>query len=300
MKKQLALKYPHSASLFRFCRRVLDHKLSGVRIIDQDVGQLLGFDPADCSHWKKGKKNIHSIFAMRSLAKNLGVDEKLVVDLASGDIDDEEAYCEFLGYGSIELDTKTIESAKRDFFRLNSSRWTRDREQEFRDYFKIEEAHIESVVSEIHQRIKFLEAPLYLPELVGYYPDVVLEDLPELNVSAEEQVKIRQEKQKLVISYKRGSEMRPYVRYRIAKMMSQYFLPPTKGLGSELKEYAAHISDVEGNLFAGHLLAPSHLIRKEMRKIDVAKDPLTQLAEIFWVSKSFMNLRLKDILQAGS
>lgn len=297
MKKQLALKYPNSASLFRFCRRVLDHKLSGVRIIDQDVGQLLGFDPADCSHWKKGKKNIHSIFAMRNIAKHLGVDEKLVVDLASGDIDDEEAYCEFLGYGNIELDTKTIESAKRDFFRHNSSRWTRDREQEFRDYFKIDEHHIENVVSEIHQRIHFHEAPLYLPELVGYYPDIVLEDLPDVNFSTEELVKTRLENQKLVITYKRGSEMRPYVRFRIAKSMSAYFLNSQKTVSPELKEYAKHIADIEGNLFAGYLLAPSQLIRKEMRKIDVAKDALTQLAEIFWVSKSFMNLRLKDILQ---
>ena len=58
MKKDMAVKYPHSANLFQFCRKVLDHKFGGIRVIDQDVGQILGFDPADCSHWKKGKKNI--------------------------------------------------------------------------------------------------------------------------------------------------------------------------------------------------------------------------------------------------
>ena len=54
MKKDVPVKYPHSASLFQFCRQVLDHKFGDVRVIDQDVGQILGFDPADCSHWKKG------------------------------------------------------------------------------------------------------------------------------------------------------------------------------------------------------------------------------------------------------
>ena len=66
-------------------------------MIDQDVGQILGFDPADCSHWKKGKKNIKSIQAMKNIADYLGVDEKLVVDIASGSINDKEAYFEYNG-----------------------------------------------------------------------------------------------------------------------------------------------------------------------------------------------------------
>ncbi|MBP6217640.1 MAG: hypothetical protein KA436_03520, partial [Oligoflexales bacterium] len=56
--------YPHSVHLFRFCKRILDDKYEGLRVIDQDIGQILGFDPADCSHWKKGKKNIKSIEAI--------------------------------------------------------------------------------------------------------------------------------------------------------------------------------------------------------------------------------------------
>ena len=67
-EKEVLIKYPNSANLFQFCRKVLDHKFGGIRVIDQDVGQILGFDPADCSHWKKGKKNIRSIQAMKSIA----------------------------------------------------------------------------------------------------------------------------------------------------------------------------------------------------------------------------------------
>ena len=59
MKKVEANRYPHSATLFRFCKEALEIRYDGnVKVIDQDVGAILGYDPADCSHWKKGKKNI--------------------------------------------------------------------------------------------------------------------------------------------------------------------------------------------------------------------------------------------------
>src|SRR6185436_2984483 len=135
MKKAQEVKYPHSANLFQFCRKVLDHKFGGIRVIDQDVGQILGFDPADCSHWKKGKKNIRSIQAMKSIAEHLGVDEKLVVDVASGDLDDSEAFFEYSGYGALSIDAKVFEAAKKDFYRRHAGSWTKDRENEFKDYF---------------------------------------------------------------------------------------------------------------------------------------------------------------------
>lgn len=37
------------------------------------------------------------------------------------------------------------------------------------------------------------------------------------------------------------------------------------------------------------------MVKNELRTIHISKDILAQLAEIFWVSKIFMNIRLKDI-----
>jgi hypothetical protein len=93
-----------------------------------------------------------------------------------------------------------------------------------------------------------------------------------------------------------GSEMRPYMRYRIAKAMAGHFL---EGAGKleETGEFGSHLLDVRGNLFAAKLLAPAPLIRREMANVNVAKDVVSQLSETFWVSKTFMNRRLKDILQ---
>jgi hypothetical protein len=309
MKKAAEVKYPHSASLFQFCRRVLDHKFGGIRVIDQDVGQILGFDPADCSHWKKGKKNIRSIQAMRSIAEHLGVDERLVVDVAAGDLEDTEAFYEYSGYGAFHLDNKVLEAAKKDFYRRNAALWSKDKESEFKDAFNVNEAGIERVVAEIHERVNFLEAPLYLPEVANAYPDVQLRPLPEAAMSAEAKaqgpVSVTCNGNQTVISYAAGTEMRPYVRYRIAKAMARHFLPaagihpmlPGDPAFAETSEFAQHLIDVQGNLFAAKLLAPAALIRREMAQVNVSKDIVAQLAEVVWVSKSFMNRRLKEILQ---
>lgn len=305
MKKTSEIKYPSAAHLFQFCRRVLDHKFGGARVIDQDVGQILGFDPADCSHWKKGKKNIRSIQAMRAIADHLGVDERLVVEIAGGDLSEGEAFEEYCGYGAFQINPKIIESARKDFYRKNAANWTRDKEQEFREFFTAQEASIEQLVKDIHARINFQEAPLYLPEITSAYPELRLEacETPLGEVTAEQGPKAGGTG--LKITYAVGSEMRPFVRYRIAKLMAGYFLPkigldPTAkgdiafGQGSE---FTQHLADVQSNVFAAHLLTPAPLLRREMAQVNVMKDIVTQLAEVFWVSKSFMNRRLKEILQ---
>ena len=59
MKKISENKYPKSAKLFTFCRKALSLKYQGnVKIIDQDIGAILNFDPADCSHWKRNNQTI--------------------------------------------------------------------------------------------------------------------------------------------------------------------------------------------------------------------------------------------------
>ncbi|MBI2602154.1 MAG: hypothetical protein HYW48_03780 [Deltaproteobacteria bacterium] len=295
MKKQTALKYPHAASLFMFCRRVLDHKFSGIRVIDQDIGQILGFDPADCSHWKKGKKNIHSIHSIHTIAQHLGVDDKLVAEVACGELDDEEAYCEFLGYGQTSIDPKLMENAKKEFYKFNSSRWSRDLDSQFRETFLVNETKIDKIVNDIHDRLNFREAPLYLPELAAFYPAIVLSPSMDRSEPTPFPVTVQKEQNKYIIVYRPGSEIRPYVRYKIAKAVAGYFLP-SRSVRQELQPLEEQLCEVESNLFASRLLAPTALIKKETKNINVAKDLLTQLAEIFWVSKSFMNRRLQEVL----
>ncbi|NRA63655.1 MAG: hypothetical protein HRU19_04185 [Pseudobacteriovorax sp.] len=299
MNKESVVKYPNSASLFQFCRKVLDHKFGGIRVIDQDVGQILGFDPADCSHWKKGKKNIRSIQAMKSIASHLGVDEKLIVDVASGDMSDWEAFQEYSGYGTFHLDSSLFDTAKKEFYRKFANTWTREKESEFRTFFDVNHIAIDRIVGQIHQKIDFHEAPLYLPEIIGAYPNLKMKPF---DANAEETrtatIKTIQSESGLSIEYPTDIKMRPFIRFKIAKAMASYFFKEAGlELPNELGDYRSTIEDVHANLFAAKLLTPSHLLRREIATVNVAKDVVAQLAETFWVSKTFMNLRLKDILQ---
>ena len=302
LKKTADVKYPHSANLFLFCRRVLDHKFGGIRVIDQDVGQILGFDPADCSHWKKGKKNIRSIQAMKSIADHLGVDEKLVVDVAGGDMDDREAFFEFSGYGAFSLDNKTLEAAKKDFYRRYSGNWSKDKEQEFKTAFAINEAAIDQVVAAIHERINFQEPPLYIPEVVSAFVELQVSSTQALADAAARATAATENRlgEQIKVSDAGGSDMRPDMRFRLAKGMAVHFLHEMAPKATALGDYAQHLFDVQSNLFAAKLLAPAALIRREMGQVNVVRDVVTQLAEAFWVSKTFMNRRLKDILQSQS
>ena len=297
MKKEVEIKYPSASNLFQFCRKVLDHKFGGIRVIDQDVGQILGFDPADCSHWKKGKKNIRSIQAMKAIADHLGIDERLVVDIASGEIDDNEAFYEYCGYGNFDINDQMIEKARKEFHQRHANTWTRDKEHEFKKYFEINEGKIDAIVSDIHQTIGFKEAPLYLPEVAASYSDIVM--TAHAGASPAEAVNfVMQPAGGIAINFAAGGKMRPYIRHQIAKAMAHYFLNKADCLVSEdLGDVAGQVRDVQANIFAGKLMTPAPLIRKELRHVNLGRDIVSQLSELFWVSKIFMNRRLKDILE---
>jgi hypothetical protein len=301
MKKDTAIKYPHSANLFQFCRKVLDHKFGGIRVIDQDVGQILGFDPADCSHWKKGKKNIRSIQAMKSIAKHLGVDERLVVDVASGEMTDGEAFFEFTGYGDQSPDPKFLESAKKDFYRRHANVWSKDKELEFKRQFETGEPEINRCVQKIHEAIAFQEAPLYLPEIVAAFPDISMRSLESDDPNTDKPIRCLQEDGKTLIEYPMDVKMRPYVRFGIAKAMGRHFLARENALlATENSEHNQYMTEIQTNLFAAKLLTPAYLIRKELTNLDASKDIVAQLADVFWMSKTFMNARLKEILEKNS
>ena len=93
-------RFPHSAELFKFCKEVLNiRKNSSEKITDQDVGALLGFDPADCTHWKYGRKNIKSIQNLNQLANSLEIDPRNLIDISLGKNVLLDALIEYQGYG---------------------------------------------------------------------------------------------------------------------------------------------------------------------------------------------------------
>src|SRR5690349_1162607 len=162
MKKTAENRYPHSATLFKFCKEALEIRYEGnVKVIDQDVGAILGYDPADCSHWKKGKKNIRALSTLRSIADHLSIDERLLIDIASGKIGLGEAVFEYKGYGHFSLQGHHLENLKKEFFK-NPNKWQKEgRIASFEELFALDRQGVAEVTREILAQGKFEEAPIY-------------------------------------------------------------------------------------------------------------------------------------------
>lgn len=298
MSQELSVKYPNSAHLFQFCRRVLDYKFGQGRVIDQDVGQILQFDPADCSHWKKGKKQIRSIQAMKAIADHLDLDEQLVVDVASGNLDDTEAFHEFIGYGAFSLDPKLYETAKKDLLKRFGHAWSREKEIELKKWFTVDQNQIEAVAQKVLDAIHFSEPPLFLPEICSVFPELLIVGAPH----AEDLINGRsafgsRQGEHFVVQYLADMKMGSHLRFSIAKGMAPFFLEK-EGLlpPDDLGQAALTIVDVQANIFAAYLLTPTPLLQKELGKTLLNRSIITQLADVFWVSKGFMNQRLKSVL----
>ncbi len=297
MKKIEANRYPHSATLFKFCKEALEIRYEGnVKVIDQDVGAILGYDPADCSHWKKGKKNIRSLTTLRSIADHLNIDERLLIDIASGRIGLEEAVFEYKGYGQFALSGRHLESLKKEFFK-NPTRWqTEGTLRSFEELFDIDRSAIGRLANVVTEAGTFKEAPIYIPEVYNLYPSISIQS----NESQE---------QPLITTYSgegdmfqtritfRGPEMRPYVRFLAAKELFKHLVRSKHAAATRFANAPEEVLDIQSNIFAGMLLVPGTLLRKEVEAIDSSLDIVVQLADVFWVSKALMNQRLRDYME---
>lgn len=297
MKKIEENRYPHSATLFRFCKEALELRYEGnVKVIDQDVGSILGYDPADCSHWKKGKKNIRALQTLRSIADHLNVDERLLIDIASGRVGLEEAIFEYRGYGSFSLQGKLLDTLKKEFFK-NPTRWqTEGGLRPFEELFDIDRPSMVRVADAILAKGNFAEAPIYLPELFQLVPGITLVSDETLTTPVAVTVEGEGAAAQTTVKYK-GPEMRPYVRFMVARELYKHLCRTKSELVSRFANSPDEVIDVQSNLFAGLILVPGSLLRKEVERIDGSFDIVMQIADMFWVSKALMNQRLRDYME---
>ena len=296
MKKVEANRYPHSATLFKFCKEALEIRYEGnVKVIDQDVGAILGYDPADCSHWKKGKKNIRALATLQSIANHLNIDERLLIDVASGRIGLEEAVFEFRGYGTFALNGKSLDILKKEFFR-DPTKWQSDGGlRSFEELFDVNRPAVTEIANTVLEAGHFTEAPIYIPEVFQLYSNIKLIN----NEAASQTIEIKQEESSTTIVY-RGPEMRPFMRFLIAKELFKHLSRTQNPITSQVQKVPEEVLDIQANIFAGILLIPGNLLRKEVEKIDTSLDIVMQLADIFWTSRSLMNHRLRDYLEHSS
>jgi hypothetical protein len=300
MKKVEANRYPHSATLFKFCKEALEIRYDGnVKVIDQDVGAILGYDPADCSHWKKGKKNIRSLTTLRSIADHLNVDESLLIDITSGKVTLDEAVFEFKGYGDFTLSGKPLESLKKEYFK-NPSRWQSGGQvPAFETHFQKQRAYVVQLANSLVEQGGFTETPLYIPEIYRLVPNITVQN----DETQSEPVTIRHEDEgqalRTLVTFQTG-EARPYLRFIASKALFRHLASSGRMPQELLADTPTEIIEILANVFAGALLIPSDLLREEVQKLDMSFDMIRQLSEIFWVSRSLMNQRLRDFLEHSS
>lgn len=304
MKKTAENRYPHSATLFKFCKEALEIRYEGnVKVIDQDVGAILGYDPADCSHWKKGKKNIRALATLRSIADHLNIDERLLIDIASGKVGLEEAVFEYRGYGSFALSGRNLENLKKEFFK-NPAKWSGDTApaagglKSFEELFDVDRAGVAKAAEAVLAAGGFTEAPVYVPEVFNLFPNIKLQSDDTLA----EAVKIEMDSQPgepatITTVRFRGPEMRPYVRFLLAKELFKHLCRASHPFCAKFANSPVEVLDIQANVFAGMLLVPGKMLRKEVERVDSSLDIVLQLAETFWISKSLMNQRLRDYME---
>ena len=276
-------RFPESAALFHFCRAILGIRRAGARIMDQDVGGLLDLDPADCSHWKNGKKQIHSVQAVQSIAAQLQCDDSLVAAVATGMVDDVEAVFEAKGFGAFAVDTRKLENTFNEMRRVHLGQWSREREDAIRAGCMIDRLAIESTVAAIHEKIGCSEAPVFLPEIARALPVMEFRNIPA------------------------GRESRPHYRFEMARQAGAVLrAQPTcsvqsyrsQGRSSLPSHLHDHVREVEENLFALELLAPMRLVRAEIARAAIGRDLIKHLSEVFWLPRSIMNRRIKDLISS--
>ena len=272
MKRSGAVKFPHSVQLFKFCQKVMMHQ-KGVKVRDQEVGSILNFNPSDCSHWKRGEKNVRSVFALAKLAEALSVETSLIHDITSGSADLDEAFFEYQEARSYRT------------LRGHSASVTPEKIQEARET-------VLEFVYQVQQEANFETPPLYLPEVMRSFAFITTQPVEMLDkLSRILRVKAGQ----YCIQYKKG-ELKAQTRMSMVKDLARIIFEGERERFPEFGQATQGLAVYEQQIFVANLLLPRGLLLSEMSKMDSRKNVIAELATIFWVPKSLVSFQLQELV----
>lgn len=275
MRRSGVTKFPNSVQLFKFCQKVLTDKKGG-KVHDQEVGAILSFNPSDCSHWKRGEKNVKSVFSLAKLAEQLELETSLIHDIASGQIGLEEAYFE---YTETKFYTEAIKSANSCLAtKINQVRKT-----------------VSAFAEKLLAQAEFSTPPLYLPEVLRFFPFIVTQ--PSEMMDKLSRI-LRTKPGQYTIQYRKG-ELKPQTRMSITKDLARIVFEAERAQFSELANKENDLIQFEELLFVADLLIPKHLLLAEISKLDSRKNIVSDLATLFWVPKSLVSFQLQDIIRSN-
>lgn len=274
MKPLSSVKFPHSVQLFKFCQKVLSERKNG-KIHDQEVGAILDFNPSDCSHWKRGEKNVKSVFSLSKLAEALDVDTGLLHDLASGVLSLDEAYYEY-------SEAREIKECMRE-----------SREHSLSSEYHERVEKIRSFVQNLHERAEYKTPPLYLPEVFRFFPYVRMQPVEMIEKLSRI---LRTKPGQYTIQFKK-TELKPQTRMSIVQNFAKILLEGERHRFPELPEHSPEFVQHEELAFVAEMLIPRELLQKELGKLDVRRNLILELSSIFWAPKLLVAYQLQNILE---
>jgi hypothetical protein len=266
-------RFLNSALLFQFCQKIMsDH--SKKKVYDQDVGSILGFSPSDCSHWKKGGKNVSSIDYLLTLSEFLKVDELIISDIIFGHSSLEEALYDHYS----TMDIKSL------FFKLYDKNFLKAKER------------VLSLTNRLQQQFNYSSAPIYLPEVLGLFTFVSYKPVDHIN-KLSRILKINANN--YCIQYKKV-DINPQTRASVIRDLARIIFRSKRSEFAELSEFDSNVLECEEIMFTVNMLIPSNLFKLEYEKISGKKNIVSELSSVFWVPRNLILLKLKDYIHKFS
>ena len=275
MKRSGAVKFPNSVQLFKFCQKVLMHQ-RGAKVHDQEIGEILSFNPSDCSHWKRGEKNVRSVFALAKLAETLKVETSLVHDVASGASGLDEAFFEYQEAASVkDAQAKAATATPAEIAEARK--------------------RVEVFVAELHSQAEFNTPPLYLPEVLRFFAFVQTQPIDMIDRLTRI---LRTKPGQYTINFRKG-DLKAQTRMSLAKDLARIVFEGERERFPELGPLNPAVVGLEQTFFVAAVLAPKAMILSEMAKLDARRNVIAELAALFWVPKLMISFQLQDALRTG-
>lgn len=275
MKRSGAVKFPNSVQLFKFCQKVLMSQ-KGAKVNDQDVGSILNFNPSDCSHWKRGEKNVRSVFSLAKLAEVLEVETSLIHDVASGMAGLDEAYYEWQESHHFKQIHQKVAGLSAD--KVKSAR-----------------KMVEDFVAMLHSQTQFSTPPVYIPEVLRHFAFISAQPIDMIDKLSRV---LRVKPGHYAIHFRKG-DIKPQTRMGMAKDLARIIFEGERSRFPELGPLDPTTIEFEEILFVASLLAPKAMLAQEMAKLDSRRNMISELATLFWVPKSLVGFQLQDIVRTG-
>jgi hypothetical protein len=260
--------------LFKFCQKALCHQRDG-KIHDQEVGAILGYNPSDCSHWKRGEKHVKSVFSLAKIAETLGVEVSLVHDVASGAIGVDEAYYEYLEARSLKELVVFMATAPKDQMRSVRSR-------------------MEAFVAELHSQSEFSTAPLYLPEVMRFFSFINSQPVDMMDKLSRI---LRVKPGQYTIQLRKG-DLKAQTRMSIARDLARILLDGERSRFPELGPLDSSWLAFESTVFVANLFLPKSMVLAEIAKLDSRSNIVAEIANLFWTPRSLVGFQLQDTLRS--